>query len=68
MELDGEGSFQMSDFSNDVQCIYHILESRVLTVVSHTLITKEKARCLYALLNEASIDYGSLVTSMTMSV
>jgi hypothetical protein len=68
MELDGEGSFRVSDFSNDVRCIYHILESRVLTVISHTLITKEKARYLYALLNEASIDYGSLVTSMMMLV
>ena len=39
MELDGEGSFQMSDFSNDVQCIYHILAIWVLPVISHTLIT-----------------------------
>jgi hypothetical protein len=68
MELDGEGSFQMSDFSNDVRCIYHILASRVLTVISHTLITIERAHCLYALLIEASINYGSLVTSTMMSV
>ena len=27
IELDGEGSFQMSDFSIDVRCIYHILAS-----------------------------------------
>ena len=29
MELDGEGNFQMSDFNNDIHCIYHILASRV---------------------------------------
>ena len=58
----------MSDFSNDVQCIYHILASRVLSVISHTLITINKARCLYALLTEVSIVYNSLVTSTIMSV
>jgi hypothetical protein len=68
MELDGEGSFQMSDFSNDVRCIYHILASWVLPVISHTMITIERACCLYALLTEASIDYSSLVTSTMMSV
>jgi hypothetical protein len=44
------------------------LASRVLLVISHTLITTERAHCLYALLIEASIDYGSLVTSTMMSV
>jgi hypothetical protein len=68
MELDGEGNFQMSNFSNDVRCIYHILASRVLPVISHTMITIERASCLYALLTEAPIDYGSLVTSTMMSV
>ena len=68
MELDEEGSFQMSDFSNDVHCIYHILVNRVLPVIIHTLITIERAHCLYTLLIEASIDYGSLVTSTMMSV
>ena len=68
MELDKEGSFQMSDFSNDVHCIYHILACWVLLVISHTLVTVERARCLYALLTEASIDYDSLVTSMMTSV
>jgi hypothetical protein len=58
----------MSDFNNDVQCIYHILVSRVLPVISHTLITIERARFLYALLTKAFIDYGFLVTSSTMSV
>jgi hypothetical protein len=66
MELDGECSFQMSDFNNEVQCIYHILERQVLPIISHTLITIERARCLYAILTEASIDYGSLVTSTMM--
>ena len=66
MELDREDSFQMSDISNDVRCIYHILASQVLPVISHMLITIERARCLYALLIEASIDYGSLVTSTMM--
>jgi hypothetical protein len=43
MELDGEGRFQMCNFSNDVRCIYHILASRVLQVISHTIITIERA-------------------------
>ena len=68
MELDGEGSFQMCDFSNDVRCIYHILASQVLPVISHTMITIERAHFLYSLLTKASIDYGSLVTSTMMSV
>jgi hypothetical protein len=68
MELEGKGSFQMSDFSNDVRCIYHILASRVLPVISHTMITIERAHCLYALLIEAPIDYGSVVTSTMMFV
>jgi hypothetical protein len=68
MELDRDGSFQMNDFSNDVRCIYHILASRVLPVISHTLITIERACYLYALLIEASINYGPLVTSTMMSV
>jgi hypothetical protein len=32
------------------------------------MITIERARCLYALLTETSIDYGSVVTSTMMSV
>ena len=68
MELDREGSFQISDFSNDVRCIYHILASQVLPIISHTLITIERARCLYALLTEAPINYGSVVTSTMMYV
>jgi hypothetical protein len=63
MELEGEGSFQMSDFNNDVRCIYHILASQVLLVISHTMIIIERARCLYSLLTETSLDYGSVVTS-----
>ena len=58
----------MSDFSNDVRCIYHILASRVLPVISHTLITIERAHCLYAMLTEAPIDDGSVVTSTMMYV
>jgi hypothetical protein len=68
MELEGEGSFQMSHFNNDVHCIYHILASRVLLVISHTMITIERARCLYALLIETLIDYGSMVPSTMMYV
>jgi hypothetical protein len=68
MELDREGNFQMSNFSNDVRCIYHILASRVLPIISHTMITIERASCLYARLTEAPINYGSLVTSTMMSV
>jgi hypothetical protein len=68
MELDGEGSFQMTNFSNNVWCIYHILASPVLPVISHTMITIERARYLYALLIETPIDYGSMFTSTMMSV
>jgi hypothetical protein len=68
MEIEGEGSFQMSDYSNNVCCIYHILASRVLPVISHTMITIERAHCLYAMLTEAPIDYGSMVTTTMMSV
>ena len=68
IELDGEGSFQMSDFSNEVWCIYHILASWILPVISHMIITMEKARCLYTLLIEAPIDFSSLVISTMMSV
>jgi hypothetical protein len=68
MEIEGEGSFQLSDFSNDVRCIYHILTSRVHPMLSHTMITIERACYLYALLTEASIDFGSIVTATMMSV
>jgi hypothetical protein len=68
MELKGEGSFQMSDFSNDVRCIYHILASQVLPIISHTMITIKRARYLYALLTETPINYGSMVTSTMMYV
>jgi hypothetical protein len=68
MELEGEGSLQMSDFSNDVRCIYHILASKVLPVISHTMITIERARCLYAMPTETPIDYDSVVTTTMMSV
>jgi hypothetical protein len=68
MELGGEDSFQISDFSNDVRCLYHILASQVLSIISHTMITIERACCLYALLTEAPIDYSSVVTSTIMSV
>ena len=37
-------------------------------MINHTIITIERARCLYGLLTEASIDFGSLVTSTMMSV
>lgn len=46
MEKEGEGNFQMSDFSNEVRCIYHILSSRVHSMISHTIIPKERALCL----------------------
>ena len=68
METEGENSFQIHDFINEVWCIYCILMSRVLPVLSLTLITIERARCLYALLTEATIDYGSVVIVMMMSV
>ena len=58
----------MSDFSNDVHCIYHILASRVLPVISHMLITIERARCFYALLTKAPIDYGFVVIFTKMSI
>jgi hypothetical protein len=68
METEGEGSFQLSDLSNDVRCIYHILTSRVHPVLSHTMITIEQAHCLYAFLTEASIDFSSLVIATMMLV
>jgi hypothetical protein len=37
-------------------------------MISHMIITIERACCLYALLTEASINFGSLVTSTMMSV
>ena len=40
----------------------------MLLILSHTMITMERARCLYAHLTEASIDYGSLVTTTMMIV
>jgi hypothetical protein len=58
----------MSDFSNDVRCIYHILASRVLPVISHMMITIERTRCLYAMLIEAPINYSSVVTTTMMYV
>jgi hypothetical protein len=42
--------------------------SHVLPVLSLTMITMDRARCLYALLTETSIDYGSMVTITMMSV
>jgi hypothetical protein len=68
MELEGEGSFQMSDFSNDFRCIYHILASRILLVIIHMMITIERARCLYAMLTETPIDYSSVVNFTMMSI
>jgi hypothetical protein len=68
VELKGEGSFQMSDFSNNVRCIYHILACRVLPIISHMMITIERVRCLYALLIKAPIDYGFMVTFTMMTV
>ena len=64
----GEGSFQLSDLCNDFRCIYHVLTSQILPILSHTMITMERARCLYGLLTEASIDYGILVTATMMTV
>jgi hypothetical protein len=58
----------MSNFSNEVRCIYHILASLILPVIRHMIITMESACCLYALLTEAPIDFGSLVTSTMMLV
>jgi hypothetical protein len=58
----------MSDFRNDIRCIYHILASRVLSVISHTMITIEKECCLYAMLTKTPIDYCSVVTSTTMFI
>jgi hypothetical protein len=68
METEGEGSFQVHDFSNEVRCIYRVVMSRVLPVLSLTMITIDRARCLYALLIETSIDYGFVVTVTMMSV
>jgi hypothetical protein len=45
MEMEGKGSFQIHDFSNEVRCIYRIMMSHVLSVQSLTLITMERAQC-----------------------
>jgi hypothetical protein len=45
-----------------------VVMSHVLPVLSLTMITMDKARCLYALLTETTIDYGSVVTVAMMSV
>jgi hypothetical protein len=42
--------------------------SRVLPMLSLTMITMDRARCLYAPLTETSIDYGSVVIVVMMSV
>ena len=42
--------------------------SRVLPVLSLTLSTMDRARCLYALLTEATIDYGSVVMATMILV
>jgi hypothetical protein len=68
METEGESSFQVHNFSNEVRCIYRVVMSHVLPVLSLTMITMDRARCLYALLTETSIDYGSVVTVAMMSV
>jgi hypothetical protein len=68
IETEGEGSFQVHDFSNEVRCIYRVVMSRVLPLLSLTMITMDRARCLYALLTETSIDYGSVVTVAMMSM
>jgi hypothetical protein len=65
---EGEGSFQIHDFSNEVRCIYRVVMSHVVPMVSLTMITMDRARRLYGLLTEASIDYGSVVTVAIMSV
>jgi hypothetical protein len=68
METEGEGSFQIHDFSNEVRCVYRVVMSCVLPVLSLTLITMDRARCLYALLTEAAINYRSVVMVTMMSV
>ena len=67
-ETEGEGSFQMHNLSNDVRCIYRILVSLILPLLSLTMITMERAHCLYAILTETPINYGFLVTSTMMLV
>jgi hypothetical protein len=68
MDTEGEGSFQIHDFNNEVRCIFCMVMSRVLLILRLTMITMDRARCLYALLTEASIHYGSVITVEMMSV
>jgi hypothetical protein len=42
--------------------------NRVLLILSLTLITMDRARCLYALLTKVVVDYGFVVTITMMSV
>ena len=43
METEGEGSFQIHDFSNEVRCVYRVVMSCVLPVLSLMLITMDRA-------------------------
>jgi hypothetical protein len=68
IETKGESSFQIHDFNNEVRCIYRVVISHILPMLSHTMITIDRARCLYTLLTKATINYGSVVMVTTMSV
>jgi hypothetical protein len=43
IEIKGKGSFQIHDFNNEVRCIYRVVMSRVLPVLSLTMITMDRA-------------------------
>jgi hypothetical protein len=68
IETKGESSFQIHDLNNEVRCIYRVVMSHVLPVLSLMMITIDRARCLYTLLTKATIDYGSVVTVTMMSI
>jgi hypothetical protein len=48
MEMEREGSFQIHNLRIDDRCIYHIMVSQILPVMSLTSIIIERARYLYA--------------------
>jgi hypothetical protein len=43
MEIEGKSSIQIHDFSNEVLCVYRVVMSRVLPLLSLTLITMDRA-------------------------
>jgi hypothetical protein len=61
MDMEGEEAFQVSTLKDYDWYIYYVMISQVFLVVSFTFITIERACCLYALLTEILVDFGSFI-------